>query len=124
MSRQNPVYLAGRGNYLTAEGVDDTLAFIAHHSGPGSAVIFDYFYNEILQGHETKSSGAYAGWAENLPLESMKAQAEQFLTRRGFSDIRHADARRVKNAILPARTPGARSAKASISLRHGWIDNQ
>src|SRR4029450_4989961 len=35
---------------LTAEGVDSTLAFIAHHSGPGSAVIFDYFTNEFLRG--------------------------------------------------------------------------
>jgi methyltransferase (TIGR00027 family) len=32
--------------YLTTEGVEGTLAFMANHSGPGSAVIFDYFYNE------------------------------------------------------------------------------
>jgi methyltransferase (TIGR00027 family) len=35
--------------YLTPEAVDSTLAFIAHHSGQGSAVIFDYFYNEFLR---------------------------------------------------------------------------
>ena len=37
--------------FLTQEGVDNTLAFIANHSGAGSAVIFDYFYNETL--HDT-----------------------------------------------------------------------
>jgi O-methyltransferase involved in polyketide biosynthesis len=35
--------------YLPPEGVDSTLAFIANHSGPGSAVIFDYFYNQTLR---------------------------------------------------------------------------
>ena len=34
----------GVTGYLTAEGVDSTLAFIANHSGPGSAVIFDLFH--------------------------------------------------------------------------------
>jgi methyltransferase (TIGR00027 family) len=39
--------------YLTPEGVDSTLAFIANHSGPGSVVIFDYFYNETLYDMKT-----------------------------------------------------------------------
>lgn len=34
--------------YLTPEGVDSTLTFIANHSGLGSAVIFDYFYTGTL----------------------------------------------------------------------------
>ncbi|MBA3870607.1 MAG: SAM-dependent methyltransferase, partial [Anaerolineae bacterium] len=34
--------------FLTQEGVDNTLAFIANRSGTGSSVIFDYFYNEAL----------------------------------------------------------------------------
>ena len=35
--------------YLSGQGVDNTLAFITNHSGPGSAVIFDYFHNETLR---------------------------------------------------------------------------
>ena len=31
-----------------AEGVDNTMNFIATHSGSGSSVIFDYFTNEFL----------------------------------------------------------------------------
>jgi methyltransferase (TIGR00027 family) len=42
--------------YLTQEGVDSTLAFIANHSGPGSAVIFDYFYNETLRDMKMKTA--------------------------------------------------------------------
>jgi methyltransferase (TIGR00027 family) len=37
--------------FLTAEGVDNTLAFIANRSGPGSSMIFDCFHNETL--HDT-----------------------------------------------------------------------
>jgi methyltransferase (TIGR00027 family) len=35
--------------YLTPEEIDSTLAFITNHSGPGSVVVFDYFYNETLR---------------------------------------------------------------------------
>jgi methyltransferase (TIGR00027 family) len=44
----------GVTGYLTSEAVDNTLALIAHHSGQGSTVIFDYFTNEALHGPEVE----------------------------------------------------------------------
>jgi methyltransferase (TIGR00027 family) len=36
--------------YLSAQAVSDTLTFIVQHSGPGSRVIFDYIYTDLLDG--------------------------------------------------------------------------
>jgi methyltransferase (TIGR00027 family) len=77
--------------FLTAEGVHSTLGFIANHSGVGSAVIFDYFYNETL--HDPKSSYAKAlrSSAQMTGEEYMfgidRGQVESFLTQRGFRDV-------------------------------------
>jgi len=78
--------------FLTAEGVDSTLAFIANHSGPGSAVIFDYFYNEILHDPSRKDIQAMRKTAQKFGEDYLfgidRGQVEPFLTHRGFRDVR------------------------------------
>jgi len=80
--------------YLTKEGVDSTLAFIANHSGPGSAVIFDYFYNETLR--DTSRPEVKLMWraakvtGEGYLFGIDEGQVEPFLSQRGFRDIRNA----------------------------------
>jgi len=79
--------------YLTAQGVDSTLAFIANHSGPGSAVIFDYFYNETLR-DTSRSEVRMMRRAARVTGEGYlfgidQGQVEPFLTRRGFRDVRN-----------------------------------
>jgi methyltransferase (TIGR00027 family) len=78
--------------FLTSQGVDSTLAFIANHSGPGSAVVFDYFYNEILRDTsrpDTKNlrrAAQVTGEAYMFGID--KGQVEAFMAKRGFRDIR------------------------------------
>ncbi len=78
--------------FLTAEGVDGTLSFIVNHSGPGSTVIFDYCYNETLRersrgyGKVLRRSSQLSGEAYMFGID--QGQAEPFLTRRGFCDVR------------------------------------
>jgi methyltransferase (TIGR00027 family) len=36
--------------YLTAEAVDETLAFVAGNSGKGSSIIFNYIFRSVLDG--------------------------------------------------------------------------
>lgn len=80
--------------FLTSEGVDSTLAFITNHSGPGSAVIFDYFYNETL--HDTrridvkmmKRSAKLTGEAYLFGID--QGQVETFLSQRGFREVHNA----------------------------------
>jgi methyltransferase (TIGR00027 family) len=77
--------------FLTAAGVEDTLAFIAGHSGAGSAVIFDYIFNEAL--HDTKNSfgkslqqaGKVSGETYLFGID--QGEIEPFLTERGFTDV-------------------------------------
>ena len=77
--------------FLTQEGVDSTLDFIANHSGDGSTVIFDYFYNETLHdtsrgyGKMMKQAARVSGEAYLFGID--QGQIEPFLTQRGFHDI-------------------------------------
>jgi len=80
--------------YLTNEGVDSTLAFIANHSAPGSAVIFDYFYSETLR--DTSRPEVELMWraakvtGEGYLFGIDEGQIEPFLIRRGFCNVHNA----------------------------------
>jgi methyltransferase (TIGR00027 family) len=82
--------------YLTAEGVDSTLAFMANHSGPGSAVIFDYLYNETLRDTSRpdirRIHQAARVTGEGYLFGIDEGKIEPFVTQRGFHDVRNADA--------------------------------
>lgn len=78
--------------FLTTAGVESTLAFIANHSGPGSAVVFDYFYNEILRDphrNEVKAMQRTAhAFGEDYTFGIDHGQVEPFLSQRGFRDVK------------------------------------
>jgi methyltransferase (TIGR00027 family) len=77
--------------FLTTAGVENTLAFIAGHSGPGSAVVFDYFYNEILRDpkrFEVQAMRRTArAFGEDYTFGIDRGQVEPYLTKRGFKDV-------------------------------------
>ena len=81
--------------YLDAPSVDATLAFVSHHSAPGSAVVFDYMYQEVLDGRvkghsEVSSMRRYRGFSnEVLGFGIEEGQIEPFLAARGFSQVRN-----------------------------------
>ena len=57
--------------YLDAPAVDATLAFVFHHSTPGSAVVFDYMYQAVLDGRvkghsEVSSMRRYRGFSNEV----------------------------------------------------------
>jgi len=101
--------------YLTAEGVDGTLAFITSHSGPGSAVIFDYFYNEFLRDTSRPEVKRIRRIVQVIGEEHLfgidESQLEPFLTRRGFRDVRNADAEELKRLYFTG--PNARRVVAT-----------
>jgi methyltransferase (TIGR00027 family) len=86
--------------YLTQAGVDNTLAFLAQHAAPGSAVIFDYFYRETLDDTsrpEVKSMlRAAKVTGEKYLFGIGKGKLEEFLTQRGFTDVHNADSEDLK----------------------------
>jgi len=88
----------GVTQYLTPEAVDATLAFIAEHSGPGSAVIFDYMYPTLLDG--TIKRGEVANmrgkrWVsgEMMTFGIPEGKVTEFLEQRGFTQVQDADAK-------------------------------
>jgi len=80
--------------YLTPSGVNNTLKFIAKHSAPGSAVIFDYFFKDELDENRNlliaRKFLKLIGEELNFGINS--GQLEPFLESRGFTDVRNAGA--------------------------------
>jgi methyltransferase (TIGR00027 family) len=79
--------------FLTARGVDGTLAFIANQSGVGSSLVFDYFYNEALR-DTTRLDLKLMRRAARLTGEEYlfgidEGGVEEFLAERGFSNVRN-----------------------------------
>jgi methyltransferase (TIGR00027 family) len=105
--------------FLTPEGVDNTLAFIASHSGPDSAVIFDYFYSKILRDKSRRDVKALQRAArlsgEQYLFGIDEGQIEPFLTRRGFRDVRNATLEDLKRLYLTGPNAG-RAVPTGIAL--------
>jgi methyltransferase (TIGR00027 family) len=82
--------------YITEQGVDNTLSFIADHSAPGSSVIFDYVLKPVIEGtteyykcREVAALAASKGepWIFGIG----EGEAENFVNQRGLvvlSDLR------------------------------------
>ena len=95
----------GVTQYLTPQAVDDTLAFVAGHSGPGSSIIFDYMDATLLSGPprhgEVSNMRRYRrlsgeGLVFGIPIASIQA----FLEARGFTQVRNADHVALEKAYL------------------------
>jgi methyltransferase (TIGR00027 family) len=86
----------GVTEYLTAEAVDDTLAFVAKNSGHGSSIIFDYMYTSAITGTVERKEVISMRRYERLTGEGLtfgieEGMIEKFLGQRGFYQIKNAD---------------------------------
>lgn len=89
--------------YLTLEGINSTLSFIADHSGSRSAVIFDYCYSKTLQEMNMKIKTAQ--WILRMIGERVifgidEGQIEPFLSQRGFQDVHNVTSDDLKRLYL------------------------
>jgi methyltransferase (TIGR00027 family) len=86
----------GVTQYLNAAAVDETLSFIAQHSGTGSAVIFDYMYPALLdgtikRGEVTNMRNKQWVSGEVMTFGIPEGKVTEFLEQRGFTQIQNAD---------------------------------
>ena len=97
----------GVTQYLTPEAVDDTLAFVAGHSGLGSSIIFDYMDATLLAGAprhgEVSNMRRYRrlsgeGLVFGIPIGGIQA----FLEARGFTQVQNADHVALEKAYFSA----------------------
>jgi methyltransferase (TIGR00027 family) len=105
--------------FLTREGVDNTLAFIAAHSGPGSAVIFDYFYNEVFDDTTNGYAKALRRAAQLSGEEYMfgidRGQIEPFMAQRGFGEVQNLTLEELKQRYFTGKNAG-RLVPAGIAI--------
>jgi methyltransferase (TIGR00027 family) len=111
--------------FLTTAGVESTLAFIASHSGPGSAVVFDYFYNEILRDphrNEVKAMQRTAhAFGEDYTFGIDRGQIEPFLTQRGFKEVTDMTMKELQRVYFTG--PNAkRTVNNSIAIATARVD--
>jgi methyltransferase (TIGR00027 family) len=79
--------------YLTPGGVDATLAFVVNHAAPGSAIVFDYLYQAVLDGaqkqNEITNMRRYRFMTgEGLTFGIPEGTTDAFLQERGFQQVK------------------------------------
>jgi methyltransferase (TIGR00027 family) len=101
----------GVSMYLQSDAVDNTLRFVARQSAPGSAIVFDYIYRKVLDGiqmhGEIRNMRRYRFMTgEGLTFGIDEGTVEQFLKKRGFSQVRDMDADGLKKAYFTGKNSG------------------
>ncbi len=101
--------------YLSGDAVDDTLKFVTQHSGPDSAIVFDYIYREALDGvqkhGEISNMRRYRFMTgEGLTFGIEEGEIEPFLNERGFHNVRDMDAKGLKQAYFTGENAGRKIA--------------
>ena len=81
--------------YITSQAVDETLAFVRQHSASGSWIVFDYTYQEVVNGTYKRGEAANLRRYRGLTGEGMifgipEGTIESFLRARGFNEIQKA----------------------------------
>lgn len=115
----------GVTEYLTAEAVDDTLAFVAQNSGPGSSIIFDYVYASVIAGTWKRGEATSVQRYRNITGEGWNFGIErgavgEFLSRRGFDHVQDADSEFLKNAYFTG-TNQKRTVAPVYAIAHAKV---
>jgi len=81
--------------YLSAEAVDETLAFVVNNSGEGSSIIFNYLYQSFVDGTcETEDARRHrehlARIGEPFTFGIGENAIDEFLSKRGYWQISNA----------------------------------
>jgi methyltransferase (TIGR00027 family) len=86
--------------YITAEAVDETLAFVVQNSGDGSSIIFDYAYKSMIDGR-LKEAEKYRRYLEKKGEPYIfgieEGAIEEFLVTRGFGQVKDMNAESLEN---------------------------
>jgi len=103
--------------YLTREGADRTLAFIASHSAPGSLVVFDSMDSAVLA--SASATGLHfftTAMGEKVTFGIALDEIVPYLEARGFADVEVFDHEAMQRAYLARRSiaPGVYIASARV----------
>ena len=111
--------------YITAEAVDETLAFVAKNSGEGSSIIFNYIFQSVVDG-TTKLEEAKK-WRRQLerygepPTFGIEeGTTEEFLAERGFGQVKNMTAESLENTYFKGKNRG-RKVMAFLPIVHATV---
>ena len=94
--------------YLTREGADNTLAFIAKHSVPGSVVVFDSMDSDALRGAGSTGLRFFtSAMGENVTFGIGRSEIVSYLETRGFTDVTVFDHNDMQRTYLSNRAIAA-----------------
>jgi methyltransferase (TIGR00027 family) len=100
----------GVTQYLDAEAIDTTLAWIRLHAASGGVIIFDYQYKLPSSQGMARGNHLYAVISrlsgEKRVFGIERGQIEDFLTQRGFSRVVEADAEQLKRLYCTGPNEG------------------
>lgn len=107
--------------YLTGEAVDSTLAFVRNHAGAGSAIVFDYIYQSVLDGVQKQNEiGGMRRYrfmtGEGLTFGIPEGTVETFLKERGFRHVRDIDADDLKATYFTGK-----NARRAVAGGYGIV---
>jgi methyltransferase (TIGR00027 family) len=98
--------------YLTAEAVDETLAFVADNSGRGTSIIFNYLVEPVGDGpgdpemswwtvkRRQEWLDQYPEIGERLAFGIPQGGVEDFLSKRGFHQVVNATCKDMRHALF------------------------
>lgn len=94
--------------YITPQGVDETLAFVANNSGEGSSIVFDYLYKSVVDGtcelkgaKEARQQVARRGEGWKFGID--EGTIHKFLDQRGFLPIQIANGGFLRNTYFKGK---------------------
>lgn len=102
--------------YITAEAVDETLAFVASNSGEGSSIICDYTLDSVVDGtSELEEAEKWRRQAqrrgEPLTFGIEEGAVEGFLFRRGFHQVKDVGAEFLRSTYSAPLHPKRKVAR-------------
>lgn len=102
-SKKTLFVMEGLIYYLSPKSVDKILSFIAENSGKGSIVLFDYFHQCVVDetcevGRIFRSYAELVG--ETLKFGLKEEIIEEFLLKRGFSNIKNVNSEDYKKSYF------------------------
>lgn len=111
--------------YISARAANETLDFVARRSGPGSAVVFDYFPPSVADGtcklREARAMRAiFKELGESLTFGVDPDRIEDFLSRRGFTNIKNVTSEKYKEMYFTGSNR-RRNVSSVFSLVHAEV---
>jgi methyltransferase (TIGR00027 family) len=125
-SKQALFIMEGLLMYLPPADVDEILSFIAENSGKGSAILFDYYPQSVVDGSSELEVGRIAhGYlaqiGEPLLFGIKGGMVEEFLEKRGFSEVCDVTSEDYRRAYFHGKNE-SRPVSSLLSFAHAVVE--